>query len=169
MAAPRFADYTDLSPLIADIRAGLLGYVDLATSQSIQSKHEGDPLAFGGLFPALTVSYAGFSWNPRTSDRSKMPGVVNFSVKAIDIALAGVYPESTTPPDDRKVAAEKRCIAAIAEWYSGWTRDPRLSTRATEVRPNAGEAGDANRFGNARFDEQSNILYVHDIDVQVLL
>lgn len=169
MAVPRFSEYTDLEALIADVRAGLLGYVDLATAQSIQSKHEGDPLAFGGAFPALTVSYAGFSWAPRTSDRSSMPGVLNFSVKAIDIAIAGAYPDSPNPPDDRKVAAEKRCIAAIAEWYSGWMKNTRLGNRATEVRPNAGEAGDANRFGNARFDEQSNILYVHDVDVQLLL
>lgn len=161
---PRFSEYTDLAALIADIRAGLLAYVDLTTSTQFASKHEGDPLAFGGLFPALTVSYAGFSWSPRTSDRSRMPGVVNFRVKAVDIAIG-----NSDPAQDRKVDAEKRCIAAMSEWYAGWMKDPRLSNRAMEVRPNTGDAGDADRFGNSRLDEMRNILYVHDVEIQILV
>ena len=166
----RFAEYTDFGALIQDIRTGLLAYAD--TGGAIKTKHEGDPLFLGKKYTALTVSFDGFSYAPRTSERSKMPGVINFKVRFKDVALltSGVTPDGTPIiKGDRRLEAEKRCAAAAAEWWEGWTENPRLDNRATEVRLNAGDAGDQDAFGNARLDDMSNFVYVLEIDVQILI
>ena len=166
----RFAEYSDFGALIRDIRRGLLAYA--TTGGAIKTKHEGDPLFLGKKYTALTVSFDGFSYAPRTSERSRMPGVINFKVRFKDVALitSGVAADGTPIiKGDRRLEAEKRCAAAAAEWWQGWMDDPRLGGRATEVRLNAGDAGDMDAFGNARLDDLSNFQYVLEIDVQVLL
>lgn len=166
----RFVEYTDPAKLRADLIDALLGYVGVCPTPNITSKHEGRPLFLGKKYPALTVEFAGFSWLPRTSERFNMPGVANFKVRFTDVALSR---GSSRKGEDRRVAAEKKCVAAMSEWWQGWAANPQLAdasgNRASEVRLASADAGDEDAFGNARTDEYDNVLYIVEVDCQILL
>jgi hypothetical protein len=144
---------------------------------SQDARHKGyEPTLFGGDFPAAAAFEMPFEDEPRRTDNSMMPGIINIGFR---IYLPSMISTGQGFDSSPRSGAQLEAMRLHGRWREGLFGDPvsgnfNMQGRVHRLSLVRGEAGDMSRLGFALAvdyadDGTETILWVHHTDVRVEL